>query len=84
MSYFDYENNKMESVKSGPVIDDLLKVVNSSTMNKLYKISDITADNGDSITQVNDLKDNMIMSMTTTSGNKAFYIIFFGKSFDAK
>ena len=84
MSYFDYENNKMESVRSGPVIDDLLKIVNSPTVNKMYKVTDITADNGDIITQVNDQKDNMIMSMTTTSGNKAFYIIFFGKSFDAK
>ena len=82
ISYFDYENDKMESVKSGPVIDDLLKIINSSTVNQMYKITDFTADNGDIITQMNDQKDNRIMTMTTTSGNKAFVIVFFGKSFD--
>jgi hypothetical protein len=82
MSYFDYETTT-ELNKSMPVLDDLIKIINSPTVNKLYKITDITAQNGDIITQVNDQKDNMVMSMTTTSGNKAFYIIFFGKSFNA-
>lgn len=83
ISYFDYSSTD-ELLKSAPVIDEVLKIINMVARGTKYKGKDFTAENGDEYTQLTDLNGNLILSLTTTSGNKACYIMVTGQSFDAK